>query len=91
MMDRTQQQTSDLILKRLSLGGASAHWLAQAVVSYYRPAAQAPSLTGFTTCLDAEAQAAFIQLLLTRNSPNWSDDDLAALARKCEQFTANSK
>lgn len=81
-----QQFTSELIRERLAMGGDSATWLAQAVVSYYRPKATAPSLTGFTNLLDAEAQSAFFQLLSIRNEPDWSDDDLAALCRDCEQY-----
>ena len=85
-MGTHQQFTSELIKNRLAEGGDSATWLAQAVVSYYRPKAPAPSLTGFTNLLDAEAQAAFFQLLAIRNEPDWSDDDLAVLCRECEQY-----
>ncbi|MFQ2905471.1 hypothetical protein ACK30V_18650, partial [Aeromonas caviae] len=64
-------------------------WLAQAVVSYYRPAAPAPSLFSFSTKLDEEAQGMFFQMLLIRSKPDWSDDQLAALVRECEQYLAN--
>ena len=41
--------TTEQIRQRLEEGGESARWLAQAVVSYYRPAAPAPSLFSFST------------------------------------------
>lgn len=85
-MGSHQQFTSELIRERLAMGGDSATWLAQAVISYYRPKATAPSLTGFTNLLDAEAQSVFFQLLAIRTAPDWSDDDLALLCRDCEQY-----
>lgn len=81
--------TSEQVRQRLEEGGESARWLAQAVVSYYRPAAPAPSLSAFSTLLDEEAQGLFIQLLLIRSKPDWSDDQLAALVRECEQYIKN--
>lgn len=80
--------TSEQIRQRLEEGGESARWLAQAVVSYYRPAAPAPSLFGFSTKLDEEAQGLFFQLLMVRSKTDWSDDQLAALVRECEQYLA---
>lgn len=81
--------TTKQIRQRLEEGGESARWLAQAVVSYYRPAAPAPSLFAFSTKLDEEAQGMFFQLLLIRSKPDWSDDQLAALVRECEQHLTN--
>lgn len=81
--------TTEQIRQRLEEGGESARWLAQAVVSYYRPAAPAPSLFAFSTRLDEEAQGMFFQLLLIRSKPDWSDDQLAALVRECEQYLTN--
>ena len=31
----------------------------------------------------------FFQLLLIRSKPDWSDDQLAALVRECEQHLTN--
>ena len=81
--------TTEQIRQRLEEGGESARWLAQAVVSYYRPAAPAPSLFSFSTKLDEEAQGMFFQMLLIRSKPDWSDDQLAALVRECEQYLEN--
>lgn len=81
--------TSEQIRQRLEEGGESAHWLAQAVVSYYRPTAPAPSLFSFTTKLDQEAQGLFFQLLLIRSKPDWSDELLVALVRECELYLTN--
>lgn len=80
--------TSEQIRHRLEEGGESARWLASAVVSYYRPFAPPPSLFGFSTKLDEEAQGLFIQMLMIRNKPDWSDDHLASLVRECEQYLA---
>lgn len=81
--------TTEQIRQRLEEGGESARWLAQAVVSYYRPAAPVPSLFSFSAKLDEEAQGMFFQMLLIRSKPDWSDDQLAALVRECEQYLAN--
>ncbi|WP_087757537.1 hypothetical protein [Aeromonas salmonicida] len=78
--------TSEQIRQRLDEGGDSAQWLAQAVVSYYRPAAPAPSLFAFSTKLDEEAQGMFFQMLMIRSKPDWSDDQLAALVSECELY-----
>ena len=78
--------TSEQIRQRLDEGGDSAQWLAQAVVSYYRPAVPAPSLFAFSTKLDEEAQGMFFQMLMIRSKPDWSDDQLAALVSECELY-----
>ncbi|MEN3760336.1 hypothetical protein [Aeromonas veronii] len=81
--------TTELIRQRIEEGSEPARWLAQAVVSYYRPAAPIPSLFAFSTKLDEETQGMFFQLLLIRSKPDWSDDKLASLVRQCEQFFTN--
>lgn len=81
--------TTEQIRQRLEESGESALWLAQAVVSYNRPAAPAPSLFVFSTKLDEEAQGMFFQLLLIRCKPDWSDYHLSALLRECEQYLTN--
>lgn len=82
---------TEQIRQSLEEGGKSALWWALAVVSYYRPATPAPSLFAFSTKLDEEAQGIFFQLLLIRSKPDWSDDQLAALVRECEQYLTSGK
>jgi hypothetical protein len=60
--------TTEQIRQRLEEGGESARWLAQAVVSYYRPAAPAPSLFSFSTKLDEEAQGWLITSCRSANN-----------------------
>jgi len=73
---------AELLLKRITDGGHSGQFLADAFISAYRTGVPFPHSLGELHKLDAEAFRLFHEILHIRHISGWNDDDLYQLEQR---------
>jgi hypothetical protein len=82
---------SELLLKRVSDGGYSGQFLADAFISAYRTDTPFPHSLGGLIKLDAEGFRLFHQVLHIRHIPGWSDDSLYQIEKQIKAIAGGAK
>ncbi|MCL7419795.1 MAG: hypothetical protein M8364_02675 [Methylobacter sp.] len=85
------QLDPELLLERITQGGHSGQFLAEAFLSTYRTDRPFQHSLGELTRLDAEGFRLFHEILHIRHVPGWSDDALYQIEQQIKIIIAEAK